>query len=380
MRILVRPCYDVGLKNYLFEPGDSRADHHKEPWFQWRETARAQGVWIDTWDLYPLSQADLIWVQDLPASKQEIVNAKASAPNALFVLQIYESPVDRLHFHDVRNHIFFDAIVTYNSRLCDEKRYFHYQLPLGVPKKLPVFKPFSERKRLVMVNTNTYSGWLAPRHPKLTGIPVVGPYLGEWQIRWNRVIEQQQLSLYERRRKIARLAEKISPYLLDIYGTGWQGEATSWVHKIVPAAPFKNALGRTTLPKMETLSQYQFCLAFENFAGNYGYISEKIFDCFYAGVVPIYWGDQDITQYVPKAAFIDARNFKDDLELLNYIQNCPESVWQKMYEAGQTYLTSKELEQFQTEAFVSRMLQIIKTVANSSKKMANLGRNQPITH
>ena len=34
-----------------------------------------------------------------------------------------------------------------------------------------------------------------------------------------------------------------------------------------------------------------------------GYITEKIFDSFFAGVVPIYWGAENITDYVPKSLY-----------------------------------------------------------------------------
>jgi hypothetical protein len=368
MKVLVRPCYDVALKNQLFEPGDPRADHHKEPWVQWKEAGKAQNIQLDTWDMYPLSQADLVWIQDLPASRREIADARAAAPNAPFVFQIWETPVDRLHYHDSRNHDLFDAIVTYNSTACSkEKRYFHYHIPIGIPDPLPTFKPFSQRKPLVMINTNTYSGWLAPRKPGLTGLPVMGPALGGWQLSWKQVVQQQHSSLYERRRNLARLAEEFFPNLLEIYGFGWQGEAASWSHKIVPAKPFKSALGRLNSYKLEAMSQYRFCHAFENFVGGYGYISEKIFDCFYAGVVPVYLGDQNITQYVPLEAFVDARQFKGDLELLEYLQNCSESTWQRMYEAGQAYLSSEKIRQFQTPTFAAQMLEIIKKVASTPK-------------
>ncbi len=100
-------------------------------------------------------------------------------------------------------------------------------------------------------------------------------------------------------------------------------------------------------------------MAFENITGNYGYISEKIFDCFYAGVVPIYLGDDNISKYIPSEALVDARQFTTDLELLKYVRECPKSVWQKMYDSGQDYLQSESIKIFQSDRFVSRMIEII---------------------
>ncbi|MBE9166967.1 fucosyl transferase [Pleurocapsales cyanobacterium LEGE 06147] len=362
MKILVRPCYDIGLQNRLFKPKDSRADHWQYPLFKWRSVAQTRGIQIDTWDMYPLSEADMIWVQDLPASQQEIINAKKQAPKVPFVLLLYESPLNRAHFYDPRNHELFDAIVTFNHHLCNEKRYFHYYLPLGEPNFSPSFISFAKRKPLVMINSNKYAGLLAQRNVGRTGLPVIGPRLGGWQVPWIEILKQQRSDLCKRRRKIARLAEKKFPNFLDIYGVGWQGEPISWMHKVIPAKPFKCALGRTNLSKLETLSKYRFCLAFENITGNYGYISEKIFDCFYAGVVPVYLGDENITEYIPKEAFVDVRQFSTDLELLEYLQECPESDWKQMYISGQIYLQSKQIKIFQTDMFVSRMLEVTNKV------------------
>jgi len=62
--------------------------------------------------------------------------------------------------------------------------------------------------------------------------------------------------------------------------------------------------------KAETLSQYKFALCFENMILR-GWMTEKLFDCFFAGVVPVYWGAPDVLDFVPASCFIDYRNFQD---------------------------------------------------------------------
>ncbi|MCL1721757.1 glycosyltransferase family 10, partial [Vibrio parahaemolyticus] len=42
--------------------------------------------------------------------------------------------------------------------------------------------------------------------------------------------------------------------------------------------------------KTHTLKNYKFCICFENAQMIEGYITEKIFDCFFSATVPIYWG------------------------------------------------------------------------------------------
>jgi hypothetical protein len=59
------------------------------------------------------------------------------------------------------------------------------------------------------------------------------------------------------------------------------------------------------------LEKYKFSICYENARDTPGYITEKIFDCFFAGCVPIYWGANNITDHIPKECFIDKRDFED---------------------------------------------------------------------
>jgi len=54
--------------------------------------------------------------------------------------------------------------------------------------------------------------------------------------------------------------------------------------------------------KRETVRRYRFGIAYENTAWP-GYVTEKIIDCFVAGVVPVYLGAPDVSDYVPPLAF-----------------------------------------------------------------------------
>lgn len=55
---------------------------------------------------------------------------------------------------------------------------------------------------------------------------------------------------------------------------------------------------------IEVLSNYKFVLCFENSYTN-GYITEKIFNCFFAGIIPLYLGAPDITKYINPNCFVD---------------------------------------------------------------------------
>lgn len=110
--------------------------------------------------------------------------------------------------------------------------------------------------------------------------------------------------LYSERRQIARWFGRNGTLNLDTYG--------------IPPMPVPNYKGRAA-DKIQTLSQYRFALCLENDGHpiwSRGYVTEKIFDCFYAGTVPVYLGAADIEKHVPPGCFIDLRDFSalDDLD------------------------------------------------------------------
>ena len=44
-------------------------------------------------------------------------------------------------------------------------------------------------------------------------------------------------------------------------------------------------------------------------------MTEKLFDCFFSGTVPVYWGAPDVFDWVPADCFIDMRQFTDFAQL-----------------------------------------------------------------
>jgi hypothetical protein len=359
MRVLVRPCYRDFLENRLFEPKHQHATHWMAPFVQLRESARARGWEISTWDMHPLDTADVILFQDLPSRRQEVADAKEAAPRAKFVLQLVESPLSRPHYFLKQNHDLFDAILTYCPQLCDNRRYFRYFLPIGCPPANAPDPPFAERKPLVMINSNRWLGLLAFRQPGLAGLPFVGPIFSGWKISAGQLLRQNQGELYSHRRRIARTADRMNFDGLDVFGSGWRGEPASWVHRFIRHRPFKCGRGTFNGDKLELLPRYRFAVAFENLRANVGYVSEKLFDPLYAGVVPIYLGDQSITDVAPADCFVDARQFKSDVELLAFATNCSESQWRRLRQAGQDFISSQQIRRFQPEAFADTVMEIL---------------------
>lgn len=70
--------------------------------------------------------------------------------------------------------------------------------------------------------------------------------------------------------------------------------------------------------KFSFLNQYRFSLALENCQHN-GYCTEKIYQSFAAGNIPIYWGDPHVENWINEKAFINCNSFADPKEAIDYI-------------------------------------------------------------
>lgn len=105
--------------------------------------------------------------------------------------------------------------------------------------------------------------------------------------------------------------------LVDLYGRRWAewwSPYAMWLPYIRNMRVLQKIYKGPCASKYEILKNYKFALCFENMQMS-GYITEKIFDCFYAGTIPIYLGPSDMSEYVPSDTYIDASKYRnwDDL-------------------------------------------------------------------
>lgn len=101
------------------------------------------------------------------------------------------------------------------------------------------------------------------------------------------------------------------------------------------------------------MSNYRFNLCYENAQNLRGYLTEKIFDAFHAGCVPIYLGAPDIEDMIPIDTFIDRRRFSSDAELLELLRSVNESQWRAFIEAARQYLLSDAHQKYTANGMFS---------------------------
>jgi alpha(1,3/1,4) fucosyltransferase len=169
---------------------------------------------------------------------------------------------------------------------------------------------------------------------------------------------------------------------VDLYGVGWDGPAyhvgETWIpgslramsytarkswRKLRPrkdpvSLAIRSAYRGRTDHKAATLGGYTFALCFENSALE-GWVTEKIFDCFFAGTVPVYWGAPDVERWVPSECFIDMRRFSGYEDLRTFLRDLSPSEIEAYREAAREYLQSERYRPFTKQAFAELIGEIV---------------------
>ena len=114
--------------------------------------------------------------------------------------------------------------------------------------------------------------------------------------------------------------------------------------------------------KIKYISKYKFTIAFENESAP-NYVTEKIFDPFYVGSIPIYWGAPNVTEYFDPNSFINVRDFASFGEVIEYIKeiNNNDELYQKMRSTPPIHSTSK-LKGCTEETILKRFDEIINKI------------------
>jgi len=183
-----------------------------------------------------------------------------------------------------------------------------------------------------------------------------------------------QLELYSKRLQAVRWFEKEHPDQFDLFGMGWNEvrlpgnhyferyKTLKFFKKMLNwfAPKFPSYRGKVD-NKLDTLRSYKFSICYENARDIPGYITEKIFDCFFAGTVPVYWGAGNVEQLISPDCYIDRRLFASFEEVFAYLNAITPETHAAYVAAAERYLESPMARQFTAEYFVE-------TIFNNSAK------------
>ena len=139
----------------------------------------------------------------------------------------------------------------------------------------------------------------------------------------------------------------------DLYGRNWHKKYWG-----IPNHIYKKALSKykgSVDNKVKCLSEYRFSICFEN-ASYPGYITEKIFDCFFAGCIPIYFGAPDVEKYIPKNCFIDFSDFNNDFSKLeNFLINFSMNDYLLIKKNILNFFNSNQFSQFSDRHYANEI-------------------------
>jgi len=144
--------------------------------------------------------------------------------------------------------------------------------------------------------------------------------------------------LYSERLRALRMLAKNN--LIDLYGRGWKrllSRNSLWLGFWKSFSAINKTYRGECDVKLSVMSNYMFCVCFENFRLE-GYITEKIFDCFYAGCVPLYWGAPDINNFIPKECYVNVDNFDSLNDAITFTLQLSHSEKANMKEAGKRFI------------------------------------------
>jgi len=190
--------------------------------------------------------------------------------------------------------------------------------------------PWAERRLLAMVAA--FKGvWRSPQG-------MIWNFPRDVGRRWAHAREPSTRfqDLYGLRLEVVRRLAPHGAFVLR--GMGWERTLEGQTGRLRRPIRYANAPAPCD-DKLEILGGSRYAMAIEN-AAYPGYVTEKIFDAFRAGTVPVYLGAPDIADFVPEDCFVDYRKHGTPERLWTHLREMPEGRWVEYRQAAMRFLGS----------------------------------------
>lgn len=169
--------------------------------------------------------------------------------------------------------------------------------------------------------------------------------------------------LYQERLNTIRWYESHAPGLFELYGMGWQKPApayTPWGKlkrglaslraKAFGHPPFPSYRG-TVRDKRDVMRRSKFSYCYENTRGPDNYITEKLFDSLMSGCVPVYWGPENVREYIPAECFVDRSAFPDTAAVHDHLRSVTPERYEQYQRDITRFLSGDAVKKFTAEYF-----------------------------
>jgi hypothetical protein len=332
---------ELNRNNRLFdEPNAPIGDDLLLPFSELRNKAAEQGITVATTAALDPDRIDAYVFIDMPSKDNKVFRSAFESGKPLYLL-VLESPLACPQSHETSNHKWFKSIFTYDDSVVGQNRCIKLNYAFNLPGSVP--RDLARKKKLCL----TIAGNKRSTHPQ---------------------------ELYSERLAAIHWFEQNHPSDLDLYGIGWDdGVIGSFLPRVITnRCSCLKKLGKSEFPlwrgtverKRDVMGLYRFAFCYENICDVPGYITEKLFDAFFAGTVPVYRGAGNITDHVPPECFIDLRNFADYASLYSYIEGMTDGRYLEYINAIENFLRSDRAKPFSCECFADTLLT---EIANGQK-------------
>jgi hypothetical protein len=171
--------------------------------------------------------------------------------------------------------------------------------------------------------------------------------------------------LYRERITVIRWYEQHAPADFALYGLGWGKPSPAFdfsgkikrrlarlATQLTGYKPFPSYAGEVP-DKATVYRNTKFAYCYENVADLPDYITEKIFDCFFSGCVPVYWGSHTIADHIPSDCFIDRRQFASTREVHQYLKSIDAKAFADYQSRIAAFLQSPVAMAFDTSRYAA---------------------------
>ncbi len=329
------------------------------PWVAVQAVARERGLRLMTADAVSAEDIDphriLVVACDWTAGAKRLI-AQGARPAALIS---FEPPVTawNLYYHleqvsDRFPHVFlFEGA---RDRVAPTTRFHPLYFPQPCPAPRPTGRAWSKRRLLAMIDDNqSIPRWhdLARWFDRPRQVSLKREWAG---LRYRPILRDRYVARLRAIEAFSRMDD------FDLFGEGWADGQPAVEPGLQAAA--QRAYRGVARDKPKLLAGYRFALVFEK-ARFPGYVSERIFECFFARCIPIYSGAPDVAQYVPPAAFIDARQFATYEDLDRFLRATTEADARRFVDAAHVFLSSPAYGSFCLDRFARHMVDALVQVA-----------------
>lgn len=314
--------------NRLFNLSDTTAnrDNCLYPFALLKEQMANLGYDLATSDINPPNLSDIVLYNEMPKTLPTKDQKQKS------YLLIFESELIRPDNWELDRHQAFNKVFTWHDDFVGLDNYskinFSFQIPSTISKDI------SKKQKLCTL----IAGNKKICHP---------------------------LELYSKRVEAIKWFEQHHIEDFEFFGIGWdeyklQNKYINFVFKKTKLSKlfkpdFPSYQGKVD-SKKEVLERFKFAICYENARDIPGYITEKIFDCLFAGCVPVYWGANNIEDYVSKDCFVDAREFSSYDSMYNYLISMSDEEYLHRLDSIESYIQSGQIQQFSANTFVQSIL------------------------